>query len=148
MKLVVSFACLLLAAASAFAAEWGTDYPNALEQARQEKKVVLLDFTGSDWCAGCMQLKKDVFSTKEFEAFAKENLVLVEVDFPIKKKISEEQKAANQKLEEQFAVEGYPTVVLVDPSGKKLGMEEGYLGNGPKAYIKRLEEILAKGKGK
>lgn len=137
---------VLLSAFSTPAADWGTDYQKALQQAAQEKKVVLLDFTGSDWCAACMKLKKDVFSTPEFQAFAKEKLVLVEVDFPIKKKLSPEQTAANKKLEEQFQIEGYPTVLLVDPSGKKLGAEEGYAGGGPKAYLKRLEEIIVSGK--
>ena len=146
MKFLFAPLLLLSLVLTAPAAEWGVDYAAALKKAKQENKVVILDFTGSDWCAACMKLKKDVFSTPEFADFAKKHLVLVEVDFPMKKKISPEQKAANEKLEQQFNVEGYPTVVLVDPSGKKLGAEEGYANTGPKPYLQRLQEIIANGR--
>ena len=64
------------------AAGWDDNYEKALEKAKTEKKMVLLDFTGSDWCGWCMKLDKEVFSKKEFKDYAKENLVLVELDFP------------------------------------------------------------------
>ena len=64
------------------AAGWDDDYEKAVAQAKAEKKMVLLDFTGSDWCGWCIKLDKEVFSQPEFKDYAKENLVLVEVDFP------------------------------------------------------------------
>ena len=70
--------------ASAFAGGegWSDNYAKALAQAKAEKKLVLVDFTGSDWCGWCIKLDKEVFSKPEFKTYAKENLVLVELDFP------------------------------------------------------------------
>src|SRR6185503_13010449 len=87
---------------------WTTDLPAAIAQAKKEKKLVLLDFTGSDWCGYCIQLKKDVFDTKEFEAYAKQNLVLVEVDFPRKKKQTPELTKANESLKEKYTLPKSP----------------------------------------
>ena len=61
---------------------WVTDLPVAQAQAKKENKLVLMNFTGSDWCGWCKKLQKEVFSTKEFEQYAKDNVVLVEIDFP------------------------------------------------------------------
>src|SRR3954464_14231631 len=99
--------------------KWVTELPKAQEQARAEKKLVLLDFTGSDWCGWCIKLKKEVFDQKEFIEFAKENLVLVEIDFP-RKSIPYELKQANQKLAAQFDIKGYPTLYFVDKNGTRL----------------------------
>src|SRR5262245_21345988 len=77
---------------------WGTDANAALAQAKKEKKLVVLNFTGSDWCGWCIKLKKEVFDTTEFSNYTKDNLVLVEVDFPSKKKQSAELKKANDVL--------------------------------------------------
>lgn len=130
--------------ASAADDQWLTDFEKAKAQAKKENKIVLLDFTGSDWCGYCMKLDKQVFSTKAFKEFAKENLVLVEVDFPAKKKLSEAQKEANAQLKKEFQVQGYPTIVLVDPSGKKLGEFVGYGGDTPQGYIQKIEKTIAK----
>ena len=130
--------------ASAADDQWLTDFEKAKAQAKKENKIVLLDFTGSDWCGYCMKLDKQVFSTKAFKEFAKENLVLVEVDFPAKKKLSEAQKEANAQLKKEFQVQGYPTIVLVDPSGKKLGEFVGYGGDTTQVYIQKIEKTIAK----
>ncbi len=125
--------------------EWLTDFEKAKEVAKKENKSILLDFTGSDWCGYCIKLKKNVFNTADFEAFAEKNLVLVEVDFP-RKKLPEAQAKANEKLQEKFGVEGFPTILVLDAEGKKLGEEVGYGGDSPKVYIKKLEGYIAKGK--
>src|SRR5256885_17104543 len=82
--------------------KWLTDLPKAQEQAKAEKKLVMLDFTGSDWCGWCIKLHKEVFSQPEFSDYAKKNLVLVEVDFPRSKPQSEAQKKANQALQAKY----------------------------------------------
>ena len=84
---------------NAAASEWLTDLPKAQAQAKEEKKMVLLDFTGSDWCGWCIKLHNEVFSKPEFAEYARKNLVLVEVDFPRKKKLGAEQKKANEALQ-------------------------------------------------
>jgi protein disulfide-isomerase len=90
-------------------------------------------------------LDKEVFQSKQFIEYAKQNLVLVRVDFPVNKKQSEELKSANQALMEKYEVEGYPTIVVADSSGKLLGKHATYVpGSGPKPVIQFLEESKAK----
>jgi len=121
-------------------AAWSTDAAQAQRQAKAEKKLVLLDFTGSDWCGWCVRLKKEVFGKPEFAEYAKRNLVLVEVNFPKGKEISAEQEKANNALASKFQVEGFPTLIILDGTGRKLG-ELGYVAGGPKAFIAELEKL-------
>src|SRR6267378_3641398 len=92
---------------------WMTNLPKAQAKAKAEKKLVFMDFTGSDWCLPCMELKKNELSSPEFEKFAKDNLVLVEVDFPNSKPQTEELKKANEALSDKFKVEGFPTLIVL-----------------------------------
>lgn len=119
---------------------WLTDLPKAQAKAKAEKKLVLLNFTGSDWCIWCIKLHKEVFSTKQFAAYATTNLVLVEVDFPEEKSQSAALKKANKALLEKYDPEGiFPTLVVLDGDGKKLG-QFSYV-EGPKAFIAELEKV-------
>jgi protein disulfide-isomerase len=113
-------AAVSLVTATAAELNWLTDAAKAQAQAKAENKLVLLDFTGSDWCGWCIKLNKEVFNTPEFAEYAKKNLVLVEVDFPRKKKLSDEQKRANEALSKKYGIRGFPTLILLDGSGKKL----------------------------
>lgn len=133
-------AALVLVAANAADANWQTDLPKAQAQAAKEKKMVLLDFTGSDWCGWCIKLNKEVFSQPAFIDYAKTNLVLVEVDFPTKKKLSAEQTKANDALAKKYNIQGYPTIIVLDGQGKKVG-ELGYQPGGPKAFVASLEKL-------
>jgi thioredoxin-related protein len=123
---------------------WMTDLPKAEAKAKAEKKLVLMDFTGSDWCPPCKALHKNVLTSPEFEAYAKTNLVLVEVDFPRNKTQTEELKKANQELSEKFNIEGYPTVIVVDGDGRELSKTVGYSGEKPKEFIAGLEKAKKK----
>jgi len=129
-----------LALYSATAGEWLTDLPKAQAQAKKESKLVLLDFTGSDWCGWCIKLKGEVFDLKEFKDYADKNVVLVEVDFPRKKQLSAEQKKANNALQEKYGIEGYPTIIVLNGDGKKVG-KLGYMKGGPKAFIAELDKL-------
>lgn len=122
-KLLSILAAAFALSLSALAADptWLTDLPKAKAQAKAEGKLVLMDFTGSDFCPPCIRLAKEVFPIKEFSDYAKQHLVLVEVDFPIKKKQPPELKAANEALAKEFKVDGYPTLIVLTPDGKKLG---------------------------
>ncbi|MBI5773069.1 MAG: thioredoxin family protein [Verrucomicrobia bacterium] len=137
--LLVGFAALAVAAE----AQWLTDLPKAQAQAKAEKKLVLMDFTGSDWCSWCITLKKEIFDTKEFADYADKNLVLVEVDFPQRKKQSDAQKKANEALSDKYKIDGYPTVVVLDSAGKEVG-RLGYDEGGPKPFIALLEKLKKK----
>jgi len=136
-------AVLALLGVNAAASEWLTDLPKAQAQAKEEKKMVLLDFTGSDWCGWCIKLHNEVFSKPEFAEYARKNLVLVEVDFPRKKKLSAEQKKANDALQQKYKIDGYPTIIVLNGEGKKIG-ELGYMPGGPKAFLAELEKVKGK----
>lgn len=140
-KHIVTLIALLALIVQVNAAEldWQTDLPKAQAQAKTEKKLVMLDFTGSDWCGWCIKLNKEVFSKPEFVEYAKKNLVAVEVDFPNKKKLSAAQKQANDALAKKYGIKGYPTIIVLDSEGKKVG-ELGYKPN-PTSFIAELEKL-------
>src|SRR5882724_2184624 len=118
------FACWALLQAGAAELQWNTDLAKAQEQAKKENKLVMLDFTGSDWCPYCIKLNKEVFSKPEFAKYAKENLVLVEVDFPHRKKKGEQSdalKKANDALQQKYNISGFPTMIVLDGEGNKVG---------------------------
>ncbi len=122
------------------AAGWDDDYDKALAKAKTEKKMVLLDFTGSDWCPWCIKLDGEVFSKADFKTYAKENLVLVEVDFPQLKPLPKHKQEKHDALSKQYDIKGFPTVLVFDAEGKKIG-QLGYTEGGPAAFIAKLEAI-------
>ena len=125
---------LFLTAYSGSAAEpaWFTDLAQAQTQAKAEKKLVMLFFHGSDWCPACGEMQHQVFDSPEFIAFAQQSLVLVDVDFPESATQSAELKRANQALKAKFNVgDGFPCIVLLNPSGETVYQEAGYFGGGP-----------------
>lgn len=148
MKILAATLVACWAAWQAGAAEqaWLTDFSKAQAQAKAEHKLILMDFNGSDWCPPCKALKKNVFSSPEFLEYAKKNLVLVDVDFPRQKKLSPEQTEANEALSKKFAVEGFPTVVILDSTGKELKKDVGYDDQTAKDYIADLEKVKAEKK--
>ena len=121
-------------------AAWSTDYPAAIQKAKQDKKLLLMDFTGSDFCIACKKLKKEVFSKTEFINYAKTNLVLLEVDFPENKPQPPELKKANEALAKQYNIEGYPTIIVLDPEGKNVGTLT-YEPGGPGPFIEKLKAL-------
>jgi thioredoxin-related protein len=120
---------------------WVSDLPKALEQAKAENKIVLLDFTGSDWCVWCKKFDNDVLSQPEFASYAKTNLVMVMLDFPNAKPQSDSVKKANKDLQDKFKVDGFPTYVALTPDGKEIGRQVGYLAGGPPTFIAKLEKF-------
>jgi protein disulfide-isomerase len=131
----------LVTAVSGVAQDWQTNYAKALETAKSQNKRVLLDFTGSDWCGPCIELRKTVFSRPEFQSFASKNLILVEIDYPQRKKQSAELKQQNEKLGKQYGIDekGFPTVILLDPAGKVLREMTGYGGENTAGVIAWIE---------
>lgn len=121
-------------------AQWLTDYEKAQAEAKAENKLLLLNFTGSDWCPWCRVLDAEVFSTAEFADYAKKNLVLLTVDFPRAKALTAEVRKQNQTLAQRFEIQGFPTIVILSGAGKPLGML-GYMPGGPKAFIRELEKV-------
>ena len=146
-RFLITVASLVAISTAAMAAEsgWLHDYEAAKKQAKEENKPILINFTGTDWCGWCIKIEKEIFSKDEFKAYAKENLILMDVDFPKKKEQSAEVKAQNKKLDKEFKIEGYPTIFLIDAEGKKLSEKD--LGNhkgDAKSYVDLLKGLLAK----
>ena len=142
------FLITLMAAASlcrlpAAETAWLTDLPKAEAQAKAENKIVLMDFTGSDWCPACIRFDREVLGSSTFQKYAAQNVVVVEVDFPQDKTQPDALKKANAALQDQFKVEGFPTLVVLDKDGKEIGREAGYAADGPEAFIAKLEKFKA-----
>jgi protein disulfide-isomerase len=119
---------------------WETDLKKAQAQAKSGDKLVFLDFTGSDWCGWCIRLDKEILSKPAFKEYANKNLVLVEVDFPRRKNQSEDLKKQNQELATKYQVGGFPTIVVLNSSGKKVWQYDGYFDGGTDAFIAELEK--------
>jgi protein disulfide-isomerase len=120
---------------------WLTSLETAKAEAALRKVPILVDFSGSDWCGWCIRLDKEVFSKPAFKNYAKDNLVLLLIDFPRRTAQSDEVKRTNQTLAEQFQVEGFPTVLLLNAEGKVLA-RTGYQAGGAEAYIQNLKSLL------
>lgn len=145
-KAIFALAVAALALVNSLAAEgakWLTDLDEAKKVAKAENKMIVAEFTGSDWCPACIQLKKEVLSQPEFAKWA-EKVVLLEVDFPKKKKLSKKQTKANDALVEKYDMNLFPTMAILDADGKKIDQLEGYEGEGTEKYLKKLDGLLAK----
>ncbi|HQB49632.1 MAG TPA: thioredoxin family protein [Candidatus Cloacimonas sp.] len=123
--------------------EWLTDWDQAIAVAKKQKLPILVDFTGSDWCIWCKKLDSEVFSKEEFINYAKKNLVLLKLDFPHGIPQSDAMKAANKKKMNEFNIEGFPTIVLVNAEGKEIA-RTGYRPGGAESYINHLQDLLTK----
>ena len=121
---------------------WTTDYQAAIAQAKKEKKEVLLNFTGSDWCGWCKKLSAEVFDQPDFVAFANENLVCVTLDFPRRTPISNELRQQNGQLAQKHGIRGYPTILILNQAEEVL-LRTGYQRGGPENYINHLKPYVS-----
>jgi protein disulfide-isomerase len=150
MKKIIVLAVLVLSSLTINAQEltWHTDMAKATEISIKEKKPLLLFFTGSDWCGWCIRLQKEVLKTPEFAAWAKKNVILVELDFPRRTPQDEAIKKQNFELQNLFQVRGYPTVWFVSPEKKdgKVNLvgigSTGYVAGGPEKWLEVAKGIL------
>ena len=133
--------CALAGTARAEKVLWHTDFEAAKAKAKAEQKLLLVDFTGSDWCGWCIKLKDEVFDKQAFEKEAPKAFVLVELDFPHNKELSEKLKKQNEQLAKQYKIEGFPSILLLDAAGEVVA-RTGYRPNGPEAYLKHLDQFV------
>ena len=152
MKKILLIAFLTLTSMSIQAQKeltWHTDMSKAADISIKENKPMFLFFTGSDWCGWCIRLQKEVFKTPEFIKWAKENVVLVELDFPRKNEQTDAVKMQNAQLQQQLQVRGYPTVWFVSAAKTaeaKVNLtalgSTGYVAGGPKVWIDGANQII------
>lgn len=131
--------CMTATAGMSAEATWVTDFAKAKQTAAKEKKDLLVNFTGSDWCPYCIKLHDNVFSKKEFQEAIPKKFVMVTLDFPKdKSKQSKEEQQQNKKLQDQYSVSGFPTIYLMDADGKPFAKNVGYGGDSAADYVKDL----------
>jgi protein disulfide-isomerase len=139
--LAVAASALLATPFARAEAGWLNDYTKAQQEAKASHKFLLLDFTGSDWCGWCRKFDKEVLSQPQFKDYARDNLVVVELDFPRAKPQSPELKKQNRELAMQYEIVGFPTIVVLNSDGQKLWQYDGYFPNGAAAFIAQLEKL-------
>jgi thioredoxin-related protein len=120
---------------------WLTDYKQAQQQAKANNKILLLDFTGSDWCGWCKKFDREVLLKPEFKDFARDNLVVVELDFPRAKQQAPELRKQNRELAQQYEIVGFPTILVLSADGQTLWRYDGYFPDGPAAFIAQLQKL-------
>ncbi|MCU4156109.1 thioredoxin family protein [Carboxylicivirga sp. A043] len=144
MKKIIPLLGMLMLVQHLASQNWQTDFATAQQLAGEKQQAIVLVFQGSDWCAPCMKLEREIFDTDEFKTYAQKHLVMLKADFPRRKKnkLSNEQEAHNRKLAEKYNTEGYfPLVVVMDSTGKVLG-KLGYENVSVANYIKKIEGII------
>lgn len=140
MKLILISMLLLFSPSP----EWMTSFDEAKATASKENKMILLNFSGSDWCAPCIKMKRDVFESGIFKQYADQHLVLLRADFPRMKKNqpSKEQIQRNEALAEKYNPQGkFPRTVLLDASGKVIKEWDGYANQSPDNFVAELQTI-------
>jgi protein disulfide-isomerase len=140
ISLLIAIGLTLISITASAESSWVTDYKKAQEDAKAGKKLMLLEFTGSDWCGWCMKLDKEVFSTPEFQNYASRNLILVKLDFPRRRPQTEALKKQNEQLAQKYGIQGFPTIIVLNGQGEKVG-ELGYMEGGPSPFLAKLETL-------
>ena len=123
--------------------DWTEDVAAARAKAKETGKYILINFSGSDWCGWCKKLNKEVFLQDDFLNYASKNLILLNADFPKFKKQHEKIKGQNETLLKTYGVRGFPTVIIVSPTGELAG-QTGYRPGGAKKYAAHVQEIIDK----
>lgn len=143
----VSVCCLVAAAFGAKLSKsvpkgWGEDFSAASATAKKEGKLMLLAFSGSDWCGWCVKMEKEIYSDKKFISEAKKNFVLVMIDSPRNKEIlSKFARKQNPGLVEKYGIRGFPSTVIARPSGEVVKKFGGYQRGGVEGFLKDLKAV-------
>lgn len=124
---------------------WETNLDKAKLEASQSSKLILLNFSGSDWCIPCKKLEADIFETDYFKEYAGENLILVKADFPRQKKnqLSPTVVKSNEKLASKYNADGvFPLTLLMDASGHEKLRLEGLPKGGVEYFVEKMDQIV------
>ncbi len=139
MKLLI----LLFITFLAPALSWSGNFENARKEAVNTNKLLLVNFSGSDWCGPCIRLRSEILEHPTFEQYATENLVLVRADFPRQKKnrLSNEQVKLNEALAAKYNPDGkFPLTLLVDGNGRVLKTWDGFPDETATAFVEEVKK--------
>lgn len=114
---------------------WIEDFAEAKERALDEDKPMLIVFAGSDWCRWCQRLESELLGKEAFVEVAVSHAVLLELDFPRRKKLPIRQQRANRKVFQMLSVESFPTVLLYDPKTETEYWRHGYRSVAVEEYL-------------
>lgn len=123
---------------------WSVDFNESRKQAQETHKLMLINFSGSDWCGPCIRLRKEIFESDTFESYAQKRLITVRADFPRQKKnqLSKEQERKNEALADMYNPEGkFPYTLLVDENGKVLKHWDGFPDLSPEQFVGQIKSI-------
>jgi len=140
MKLLMVFITMFLMTGIT----WSGDFSAAQKQASQEHKLILINFSGSDWCGPCIRLRKEILESSTFENYASDHLVLVRADFPRQKKnqLSKDQVKLNEALADKYNPDGkFPYTLLVDENGKVLKDWDGFPNETPDQFVSQISAV-------
>jgi thioredoxin-related protein len=140
--LLMTFLSMILGSA-----EWLTDFDAAKEKAARENKYLLLNFSGSDWCAPCIKMKAEVFESQPFLSLAEKQLVLVRADFPRSKKhqLSKDQIKHNEALAARYNPSGkFPLTLLLDAKGNIVKEWDGYVFGSQDKFMGDLTKVISR----
>jgi thioredoxin-related protein len=124
--------------------KWQPDFKTAQNQAREKHQLILLNFSGSDWCGPCMRMRKEIFENEAFTVFSDTTLQLINADFPRNKKnqLSPEIIKANEALADQYnKVGAFPFTVLLNADGKVLKSWPGLPKEDAAAFVKEIKAV-------
>jgi thioredoxin-related protein len=129
------------------AVAWSGDFSTAQKQAAQEHKLIMINFSGSDWCGPCIRLRTEILESAVFENYASDHLVLVRADFPRQKKnqLSKEQVKLNEALADKYNPDGkFPFTLLVDENGKVLKSWDGFPDETADQFVAQISTVINK----
>ena len=124
---------------------WSGNFNEAKKEAAQTHKLILINFSGSDWCGPCIRLRKEILESSAFADYAADHLVLVRADFPRQKKnqLSKEQTKLNESLADKYNAEGkFPYTLLVDENGKVLFQWDGFPNETPEQFVNQVQYVI------
>lgn len=134
---------ILFVGALGFSQDWNNNFEVAKKLALEQDKNILVVFSGSDWCAPCIKLDKNIWQSEAFKKESAKEWIIIKADFPRKKAnvLSKEQTEHNRKLAEKYNIEGsFPLVVVLDKNGKVIG-KMGFKNVSPEEYIKMIHTL-------
>ena len=126
--------------------EWHYNLQEAESLAKQQHRLILLNFSGSDWCGPCIRMHKEIFDNSDFHHLADSTLVMLNADFPRMRKnqLTARQQQLNNAMADQYNQKGkFPYTVLLSADGKALGSWDGFPDGGEAAFTQQLQALIA-----